>query len=160
MRFSFSTLLVSVQFQAVFSLTFLALKGPPFLPSSASHTLNPALASFSIETAFFEAYLGNSSAPNNLTLNLLDHLKQRTGASPEIRVGGITADSTYWRPGQSSALLNFIDGSGALHNTTIGPEFWKIVALLPADAKIIMNLVLFLYCCWTSTTNQRYYLRH
>lgn len=144
-RFSISTLLLLVQTQSILSLTFLALKGPPSLPSSASSPLNPALASFSIETAFFEAYLGNFSAPNNLTLNLLNHLKQLTGVSPEIRIGGITADSTYWRPGQSVALSNFIDDRGILHNTTIGPEFWKATALLPADAKFIMNLVLFLY---------------
>jgi len=122
-------------------LSVLNLPGPPTLPADASHPLDPALASLSIETAFFESFFGNASAPNQLSLNLLGNLKARTGVPTEIRIGGITADSTYWRPAQSAALVNFIDKTGALHNTTIGPEFWKSVGLLPEGTKITMNLV-------------------
>ena len=34
--------------------------------------------------------------------------------------------------------------SGTLHNTTVGPEFWKTMNLLPEGTKIIFNLVGFL----------------
>ncbi|KAF5327825.1 hypothetical protein D9619_004932 [Psilocybe cf. subviscida] len=122
------------------SLSSLKLQGPASLPPDASSTLQPALASFSIETAFFEEFFGNVSAPNTLSLNLLQNLKDRTGVPPEIRIGGITADSTHWNAAQPVALSNFIDSSGALHNTTLGPAFWKSVQLLPDGTKVIMTL--------------------
>ncbi|KAF8986587.1 glycoside hydrolase family 79 protein [Cyathus striatus] len=122
------------------SISTLKLSGPASIPLDASHTLSPVLASFSIETAFFEEFVGNSSAPNILTRNLLENLKSRTGVPADIRIGGITADSTYWNASQTISLTNFIDSSGALQNTTIGPGFWNSVALLPEGTKIIMNL--------------------
>jgi hypothetical protein len=123
------------------TLSFIKLKGPPSLPPDASPPLNPALGSFSIETAFFEEFFGNETSPNTLSLNLLQNLKARTGVPPEIRIGGITADSTHWNASQQVALSNFIDSTGALHNTTLGPAFWRSVGLLPTGTKITMNLV-------------------
>lgn len=123
------------------SLTSLVVPGPASLPFTASHTLHPALGSFSIETAFFEEFVGNVTAPNTLTRNLLENLKSRTGTPAQIRIGGITADSTYWNASLDVSLFNFVDSKGALQNTTIGPGFWESVKLLPKDTKIIMNLV-------------------
>ncbi|KAF4614197.1 hypothetical protein D9613_007775 [Agrocybe pediades] len=138
----FTTLLLvlAAHLDAVLSLSTLKLSGPANLPNDASHALQPSLASFSIETGFFETFFGNATAPNQLSLNLLENLKARTGVPAEIRIGGITADSTYWDPGQKVALFNFIDSTGALRNTTLGPQFWKSVGLLPTDTKIVMNL--------------------
>ncbi|GLB40178.1 putative glycosyl hydrolase family 79 C-terminal beta domain [Lyophyllum shimeji] len=124
----------------VLGLSSLKLSGPPSLPSTASHALHPALGSFSIETAFFEEFVGNTSVPNTLTKNLLENLKARTGTPAEVRIGGITADSTYWNASQEVSLVNFIDSTGALHNTTIGPGFWESVKLLPEGTKVVMNL--------------------
>ncbi|KIJ12838.1 glycoside hydrolase family 79 protein [Paxillus involutus ATCC 200175] len=104
--------------------------------------LNPALGSFSIETAFFEEYLGNVTFPNTLSINLFNNLKQRAGVAPEIRIGGITADSTFWNPNQDVVLYSFIDDTGALRNTTLGPQFWNSVKLLPEGTKIVMTLSL------------------
>ncbi|KAJ6619674.1 hypothetical protein B0H10DRAFT_2175876 [Mycena sp. CBHHK59/15] len=119
----------------------LTLNGPASLPSTASSPLNPALASFSIETAFFIEYLGNTTSPNTLSINLLQNLKDRTGTPAEVRVGGITADSTYWNASLDTALFNFIDSKGVLWNTTIGPQFWEAAAnLLPKDTKMTVNL--------------------
>ena len=123
------------------NLLTLKLSGPPSLPPDASHDLHPSLASFSIETAFFETFFGNLTHPNQLSLKLLANLQSRTGVPPEIRIGGITADSTYWDPNQARSSVNFIDSSGALHNTTIGPEFWKSMSLLPQGTQITVNLV-------------------
>ncbi|KAF9258936.1 hypothetical protein L218DRAFT_1004460 [Marasmius fiardii PR-910] len=127
--------------QAALRNGVLKLDGPPSLPINASHPLHPALASFSIETAFFISYTGNVSQPNSLTRNLLENLKSRTGHPAEIRIGGITADSTYWNASQETALFNFIDESGALQNTTIGPGFWEAVKdLLPDGTEVTVNL--------------------
>ncbi|KAG6831804.1 hypothetical protein H0H92_007481 [Tricholoma furcatifolium] len=123
------------------ALTTLKLSGAPSLPSTASYNLHPALGSFSIETAFFEEFVGNITAPNVLTRNLLENLRERTGTAAEIRIGGITADSTYWNASQEVDLFNFIDDTGALINTTIGPGFWKTVKnRLPDGTKVIVTL--------------------
>ncbi|KAF9468152.1 glycoside hydrolase family 79 protein [Collybia nuda] len=122
------------------ALSELKLVGPASLPLTASHPLHPALGSFSIETAFFEEFVGNTSAPNLLTKNLLENLKARTGVPAEVRIGGITADSTYWNASQQISLVNFVDSTGALRNTTVGPGFWDSVKLLPKDTKIVLNL--------------------
>lgn len=123
------------------NLPVLKLTNPPTLPKDASHFLHPSLASFSIETAFFEEFVGNTTQPNTLTAKLLNNFKARTGVPAEIRIGGITADSTYWDPNLDVSLFNFIDDSGALQNTTIGPAFWNSVKLLPEGTKVTMNLV-------------------
>jgi hypothetical protein len=106
----------------------------------ATPPLNPALASFSIETVAFEEFMGNQSYPNKFSQNLFENLKERTGVPPEVRIGGITADSTFWDPNQEAALYNFISSTGALINTTLGPQFWNSVKLLPEGTKIVMTL--------------------
>ncbi|KAG1821171.1 uncharacterized protein BJ212DRAFT_1575402 [Suillus subaureus] len=122
------------------SLSKLTLSGPASLPIDATPPLNPALASFSIETTSFEEFMGNQSYPNQFSQNLFENLKERTGVSAEVRIGGITADSTFWDPNQEAALYNFIDSRGALINTTLGPQFWNTVKLLPQGTKIVMTL--------------------
>jgi hypothetical protein len=61
---------IAVQSTAAVNLSFLKLRVLKGLPETASHVLNPSLASFSIETAFFTAYVGNATHPNVLTRNL------------------------------------------------------------------------------------------
>ncbi|KAG1733643.1 glycoside hydrolase family 79 protein [Suillus paluster] len=122
------------------TLSTLTLSGPASLPTDATPPLNPALASFSVETAFFEEYMGNESYPNKLSQNLFENLKERTGVPAEVRIGGITAESTFWDANQEAALYNFIGDTGALKNTTLGPQFWNSVKLLPGGTKIVMTL--------------------
>lgn len=139
---SVATLVFCLSLPNVYAnLSLLKLTNAPTLPSDASHFLHPSLASFSIETAFFEEFLGNVTQPNTLTQNLLEGLKTRTGVPAEIRIGGITADSTYWNPNLTVALSNFIDDNGALQNTTLGPAVWDSVRLLPQGTKVTMTLV-------------------
>ncbi|KAJ3838321.1 glycoside hydrolase family 79 protein [Lentinula raphanica] len=130
--------LIKAAFAANLNLT---ITGPSSLPDTASHVLHPSLASFSIETAFFISYVGNRTSPNLLTQNLLQNIKDRIGIPAEVRIGGITADSTFWDPTLEAAIFDFVDDSGALINTTIGPEFWNAAReLLPADTQITVNL--------------------
>lgn len=49
------------------------------LPSNASQLLDPYLISFSFETAYIQDFLGNTSHPNELVLNLLGEIEKRTG---------------------------------------------------------------------------------
>ncbi|KAI3618278.1 glycoside hydrolase family 79 protein [Moniliophthora roreri] len=144
MKFFRPIIYMSLLFDAVRGVLndgVLKLQGPASLPDTASHPLHPSLASFSIETAFFITYVGNVTHPNLLTKNLLENLKERTGRPAEIRIGGITADSTYWDPSLEAAAFNFITDDGVLHNTTIGPGFWDAVReLLPEGTEITMNL--------------------
>jgi hypothetical protein len=107
----------------------------------ATLPLNPALAGFSIETISFEGFTGNQSYPNTFSLNLFENLKERTGVPAEVRIGGITADSTFWDPNQEAGLYNFIDSTGAQRDTKLGPQFWNSVKLLPDGTKIVMTLV-------------------
>ncbi|KAF5375591.1 hypothetical protein D9757_008506 [Collybiopsis confluens] len=121
----------------------LALKvaGPPSLPNTASHALHPSLASFSFETAFFISYVGNTTSPNSLTRNLLENLKDRVGVPAEVRIGGITADSTVWDPSLDVAIFNFVDNTGVLINSTVGPAFWDAAReLLPEGTQVTVNL--------------------
>ncbi|KAJ3727963.1 glycoside hydrolase family 79 protein [Lentinula raphanica] len=139
---SFLAFLTFALIKATFAVNLnLTITGPPSLPDTASHVLHPSLASFSIETAFFISYVGNRTSPNLLTQNLLQNIKDRIGIPAEVRIGGITADSTFWDPTLEAAIFNFVDDSGALINTTVGPEFWNAAReLLPADTQITVNL--------------------
>lgn len=63
----------------------------PIEPSNAaSQILDPRLASFSFEFAYFPTFAGNLSHPNVLTRELVNRLVERTGVGPSIRPGGIT----------------------------------------------------------------------
>lgn len=63
---------------------------PSSPPADVSHTLDPALVSFSIELAYLDSFGGNASHPNNLTRALMANLEERTGQGPDVRPGGIT----------------------------------------------------------------------
>ncbi|KAI5896507.1 uncharacterized protein SCHCODRAFT_02615052 [Schizophyllum commune H4-8] len=141
MRSSTLAFAASLLAPALAAQSEITLEGSPFLPADASHTLDRALGSFSIETAFTTTFLGNLSTPNALTRSLLEGLAQRTGVPAEIRFGGITADSTYWNPDLEDEIYNYYDDEGTLYNTTIGPKYFQLLTtLLPAGTKIIVNL--------------------
>ncbi|KAJ3787024.1 glycoside hydrolase family 79 protein [Lentinula aff. detonsa] len=134
-------LILALGASALASDLSLTAPGPPSLPDTASHALHPSLASFSFETAFFISYVGNKTNPNSLTRNLLQNIKDRVGIPAEVRIGGITADSTFWDPTLETAIFNFVDDSGTLINTTIGWQFWDAAReLLPEGTQITVNL--------------------
>ena len=63
----------------------------PYSPSTdASEPVPKDVSSFSIEFSSLVDYAGNTSHPNEFSLNLLSNLKDATGTYPRIRVGGTT----------------------------------------------------------------------
>ena len=51
-------------------------------PANASQTLDPRLASLSIEFSYLTAFGGNKTNPNVLTQELMQRLVERTGVGP------------------------------------------------------------------------------
>ena len=63
----------------------------PYSPSAgASEPVPKDVSSFSIEFSSLVDYAGNTSHPNEFSLNLLSNLRDATGTFPRIRVGGTT----------------------------------------------------------------------
>ena len=63
----------------------------PYSPSAdASEPVPKDVSSFSIEFSSLVDYAGNTSHPNEFSLNLLSNLRDVTGTFPRIRVGGTT----------------------------------------------------------------------
>ena len=62
-----------------------------YCPSTdASEPVPKDVSSFSIEFSSLVDYAGNTSHPNEFSLNLLSNLKDTTGTYPRIRVGRTT----------------------------------------------------------------------
>ena len=63
----------------------------PASPSpEASDYLSSNLASFSIEYAYFEDFIGNKTNPNELTARVLRNIQDRIGVPLSFRPGGIS----------------------------------------------------------------------
>lgn len=62
----------------------------PARPDGSANPVPNDLQSFSFEFSFFPDFAGNHSHPNEFTKTLLGNLKEITGATPVIRVGGTT----------------------------------------------------------------------
>ncbi|KAI5804302.1 hypothetical protein EDC01DRAFT_610911 [Geopyxis carbonaria] len=112
---------------------------PTHAPASATGPLDPALASFSIELSYFTDFAGNLTHPNVLFARALALLKDRTGVSPSIRPGGITADSTWFSP-TAPALVRDQSPSGGIYRTTTGPAWFDSFHTLPDDVMYTLDL--------------------
>lgn len=112
---------------------------PSTLPANASQSLDPYLISFSIEPAFLDAFLGNKSNPNALTLQLISNIEKVTGGIA-VRPGGATVDSSIYDPSLTGSEVLTLSSTGAVHRTTWGPSFLESLNLLPASSKIIMDI--------------------
>lgn len=94
-------LLLALPGHALQNITLSSSLIPLQPPSNASQVLDKALASFSIEIAYMDAFAGNVTEGNGtsnggglqenvLTRELMQRLVERTGVGPDIRPGGIT----------------------------------------------------------------------
>ncbi|KZT29970.1 glycoside hydrolase family 79 protein [Neolentinus lepideus HHB14362 ss-1] len=108
-------------------------------PKNASRILDRSLASLSIEFSYLPSFGGNLSSPNLLTKALMEQLLKRTGVGPDIRPGGITADSTQFNP-NASALEFDESPSGGIWRTTYGPAYYESLSVFPISSKIVVDV--------------------
>ncbi|KAI5847401.1 hypothetical protein DFP73DRAFT_475540 [Morchella snyderi] len=108
-------------------------------PSTLSPILDRALGSLSIELSYFTDFAGNLSNPNTLFARAINNLYQRTGKHPDIRPGGITADSA-WFVEDAPAIVRDLSASGGIYRTTLGPAWYESFSTLPCDIHYVVNL--------------------
>ncbi|KZO93539.1 glycoside hydrolase family 79 protein [Calocera viscosa TUFC12733] len=131
---------------------------PTSPPATLSAYLSPSFASFSIEFAFFPTFFGNASAPNPLSLALVQHITDRAGEPPSFRPGGITVDSSVYDPSVSGIELDESPvrpslpslpkvqtvlnprQTGGIYRTTYGPVFFQSLALLDNRTQFVFDL--------------------
>ncbi|KZT52421.1 glycoside hydrolase family 79 protein [Calocera cornea HHB12733] len=112
---------------------------PTSPPPNLSAYVSPSFASFSIEFAFFPTFFGNTSAPNQLSLDLVQRITERAGAPPSFRPGGITVDSSIYD--SSVAGLDLDESStGGIYRTTYGPGYLESLALLDNRTQFVFDL--------------------
>lgn len=93
---------------------------PAHIPSSAAAAVLPSFLSYSVEFVSFPELAGNSSHPNEFSLNLLNNIGAMQGSMPYIRVGGNTADRATYNRKQDVAS----QASSKVHGDwIIGPSF-------------------------------------
>ncbi|KAF9885639.1 hypothetical protein FE257_012730 [Aspergillus nanangensis] len=100
---------------------------PGFAPGHASEAVPRDLTSFSIEFSSFPDYAGNKSDPNHFSHALLSNLKDITGVSSKIRVGGTTQDHALFYPDQVEAIKLVFEEPGADQPSTVqyGPAYFS-----------------------------------
>ncbi|GAB1518129.1 hypothetical protein RhiTH_001188 [Rhizoctonia solani] len=130
-------------FDAVVSITTsqeaIQLEVPRNPPQHASRILHPAFASLSVDPAFWVEFFGNSSNPNKLSFQLIEHIAERTGVSPWIRPGGVTQDSSLFDP-KSGEPVRDISTSGGIYRTTYGPDYFKSFSKFAPSTKFTITL--------------------
>ncbi|KAF8509442.1 hypothetical protein JB92DRAFT_514731 [Gautieria morchelliformis] len=124
----------------VYASSVISLPDIPTVPGgAASQVLDPRLASFSFELAYFPTFAGNLSHPNVLTMELVNRLVERTGVGPGIRPGGITVDSSIFDPNASALELD-LSSSGGIFRTTYGPQFFESYATFPETSLVVVDV--------------------
>ena len=77
---------------------------------------------------FFPDFVGNESAPNDFSYNLLTNLGTLQGSNPIVRVGGSTQDFATFNSSQQEALIGIFDYKRSKDFPTtisIGPAFFE-----------------------------------
>ncbi|KAF2684717.1 glycoside hydrolase family 79 protein [Lentithecium fluviatile CBS 122367] len=103
------------------------IEGPPagfnaaLVPdsSSAGEPVLESFVSFSIETAFFPDFAGNTGAPNNFSRNLLEELREFQGSLPNVRVGGNTQDYALFDSTLQAATRGIYSDASKDYPTTL-----------------------------------------
>ncbi|GJJ08933.1 hypothetical protein Clacol_003153 [Clathrus columnatus] len=127
----------------------------------ASQLLDPRLASFSFELAYFVDFAGNTTNPNMLTQELMARLVERTGVGPDVRPGGITvlawpllvftlsnSDSSIFDQNAPalvndlSPLANLLYLSQKLFTISItsGPDFFQSHHNFPSTSRFVVDV--------------------
>ncbi|GAD99181.1 GTP-binding protein GTR2 [Paecilomyces variotii No. 5] len=121
------SLLVAVSFSVCHaSNQAIGIGAPATAPLGASLPVDHSFASFSFPAHWFADYAGNSTQPNLFSRDILDLLREKSGVAPYIRVGGTSADHTFYNLSQEISVTesNFNE-NGIPNNVTIGPVWFE-----------------------------------
>ncbi|KAJ7343161.1 hypothetical protein DFH08DRAFT_702361 [Mycena albidolilacea] len=113
---------------------------PPTPPPHASRPLSPALASLSVDPAFWAEFWGNATHPNLFSMRLLRNIAQRTTAPPIIRPGGVTQDSSRFLASAGAPERTTDPATGAIYRTTYGPDFYRSFGNFPEGTRVTVPL--------------------
>ncbi|TFY71580.1 hypothetical protein EVG20_g1417 [Dentipellis fragilis] len=111
-------------------------------PEYTGDTVAPDFASFSIEFWCLPDYTGNTSHPNTFIQQILRNLKDVTGTSPAIRVGGTSADTTFFSASLDVPIILPPDSFGVFQpdNVTYGPAYFDYFRTFADDTTLTIGI--------------------
>ena len=132
-------LLVETALAAIIGTTFLGV--PPYQPLYARY-IAPDFFGYSLEFAEWPYFAGQGvGQPNTFFLQLLANIKERTGVSPPIRVGGSSED--YGRLNMNVQIGNasYPNASASTpypqaNAVSIGRDWYALSGNFPSDTKL------------------------
>ncbi|EGR51301.1 uncharacterized protein TRIREDRAFT_72568 [Trichoderma reesei QM6a] len=77
--------------------------------------------------------VGNNSYPNLFSRDILDLLYRKTGKHPYIRVGGTSADRTYYNESQKESILVESGANGIPSAVHVGPVYFEAFNNFPGS---------------------------
>lgn len=102
--------------------------------------LTPSFAGFGIESSNVFAYTG-TSAPNALTNQLMENLRNFTGEPPHLRIGGSTGDQMVWNSTVTAPeIVDNPDMTNDTNKWNVGPGFLSALDNLPPGTPVTMQL--------------------
>ncbi|KAF3076225.1 Beta-glucuronidase [Trichoderma lentiforme] len=106
---------------------------PGTVPPGASQIVDHAFASFSFPAHWLPDFAGNNSHPNLFSRDILDLLYSKTGKHPYIRVGGTSADRTYYNASQEQSILVETGSNGIPSAVYVGPVYFEAFNNFPGS---------------------------
>ncbi|PON26957.1 beta-glucuronidase [Trichoderma gamsii] len=106
---------------------------PDAVPSGASQIVDHAFASFSFPAHWLPDFAGNNSHPNLFSRDILNLLYTKTGKRPYIRVGGTSADRTYYNASQELSIQVDTGANGIPSAVYIGPVYFEAFNNFPGS---------------------------
>ncbi|UKZ93201.1 uncharacterized protein TrAFT101_008122 [Trichoderma asperellum] len=106
---------------------------PGTVPSGASQIVDHAFASFSFPAHWLPDFAGNNTHPNLFSRDILDLLYRKTGKHPYIRVGGTSADRTYYNASQELSIQVDTGANGIPSAVYIGPVYFEAFNNFPGS---------------------------
>ncbi|KAL5090797.1 hypothetical protein Trisim1_004101 [Trichoderma cf. simile WF8] len=106
---------------------------PGTVPHGASQIVDHAFASFSFPAHWLPDFAGNNSHPNLFSRDILDLLYSKTGKHPYIRVGGTSADRTYYNASQEQSILVETGSNGIPSAVYVGPVYFEAFNNFPGS---------------------------
>ncbi|KAF7185183.1 Beta-glucuronidase [Pseudocercospora fuligena] len=116
----------------------------PKTPQAGLLTVDANYHSYSIEFSSMQDFAGNHSHPNKFSHQLLQNLKDKSGALPIIRAGGTTANRAIYHDNQTAGIINYYSGDRTWldqpTNVSIEPRFFESFQQFPASTQYIFTL--------------------